>query len=322
VENQLDGISYRDADGLRYLQNELDVTVTGKLLTGLRLSVKNNLRLRAYHTESEFYPGYFQYKGQTYLNYITASLSRIGVQYTYYLRSHPNYADRNYREHRWYGYAHFPAGRVFSILGDYTYRDRTYSVVNDSSFINSFQEHFTTVDVRTKIFSWLTPRLEADALLRLYANDFELTPDYFDLEVRPALIFELGSGWSVTMGYLYHSRDYNHLIPAAGAGLEEDYYANGAIFGLDLFAGQGIMFSLLDTFQMRRYPKSSVTAVSQYNLYTDRNINNILLFASWKLSSNWIFNAFFNLDDDRQDRRENNDSRNTLFSVELNYNFR
>ncbi len=91
--------------------------------------------------------------------------------------------------------------------------------------------------------------------------------------------------------------------------------------GVDLIRTNGVWLSVNENFEMRTYPNAIAQNLPGFGLYSDRNINSLLLFFSWNFLPRWQATVLANFDNDHSRIENQSDSRNTLFSIDLGYSF-
>ncbi len=327
LENRFETTRYlRDFD-LRYWQNNAKVMLSAARTQRLKLELDNELRLRRYAHEDELSRNYAQNETGLAVAFAAAIATRLRARYGYLARRHVSFDQYNYFEHRLEGSLFSTAAGGSSLFLQNLWRRRVYPRgLSDSTFENTHREEFLRADLRLATGSAAAIRLEGELTWRQYPAelDNQFTPDFLDLRLNPQFQFKLLSNWQASAGYLYLLRRHKREPAATDAEsfpVFEDYYSHGLTLGLDLLSTSGILLSLSNAFEIRTYPNVTSSNLIISNSYSDRNIHSLLFFLSWTLTRRWQLGAFANFDNEISRVREANDSRNTLFSIDLTYSF-
>lgn len=330
LENRFEGTSYFRNIDLKYWQNTSSLMVKIQPSSLLSFSLWDEFLLRRYDKETSTYPNYFNntVRASTKLNIGFGSLLEAG--YRNVVRDHPVFKIRDYNENR-VDFAWLQSiGRDFSFSLDNEIRFRDYTNAPIDTIFQDYWEDNFIGDIRLD----MTPVLGTEVRATITRRDYKFVsekslPDYWFWEFEPKIYFNIGQDWRLSVGFHYSEQNHQELADrvspqALDATLSfpfEDYYRYGPFFTVELFQINGILFSLRESFVLERYPNTRTNNVDSFNLYSDRNINSILFFLTWNLSSNWQLNALANFDNDRSQKDRSGDSKNTLVGLDLNYSF-
>ena len=250
-------------------------------------------------------------------------MTRIDVDYDYRNRKHGFEPTRDYFEHRigtdaWYGLASNLSSLVMA-----QWRARSYvHPESDTLLAKDFSQFYAKVDLRLKLAQSLALYLDGDFEIRGYKEPSTVIPNYWELTLEPSVAVTLGAPCTLRFGYNFKTRRHSAPTNEVQAKVEiENYYAHGPVFTADIFTLGGLVFSLTDNYEFRRYPNSISKGVTDFSLYSDRNVNSLFLFMSWNFSEHWELDVIANLDHDDDTKDDNGDSRTTLFTLELAYRF-
>lgn len=333
--NRLEGTRYtRDLD-LQYWQNSSILGINLSLARQLRIEFEDEFRYRGYRQQSSTYPNYLHNQIRLGGSFVGGSSTRVDAAYDYAVRVHPSFSENDYFEHRVDAAIYQAATTNSSIYLQNIWRRRDYvRGFSDSTYQNTYQEEYLRGDFRIGLSPQVAIRVEGDYTLRQYEVPSSNTPDYANTYLNPQLLFKFLGDWQFGVGYMYllrvHDKDIVRTDPlpvvdsrSAESGYVgyEDYYSHGLTMSLELFQINGLMVSLNETYEMRKYPNSTTNNLPGLGLYTDRNINTLLLFLTLNLSSSLQVSALANLDDDRSRVENQSDSKSTLFSIDLSYSF-
>ncbi len=327
LENRFETTRYlRDFD-LRYWQNNASVSLSAVLNPRLKLELDNELRLRRYAREDNLSRNYSQNETGLAVDFAAGRATRLRARYGYLARRHVSFDEYNYFEHRLEGSLFATAAGGSSLYLQNLWRRRVYPRgLSDSTFENTHGEEYLRADLRLASGSATALRLEGEFTWRQYPFelDNQFTPNFLDLRLNPQFQFKVLANWQASVGYLYLLRRHERETAATDAKsflVFEDYNSHGLSLGLDLLSTSGILLSLSNAFEIRTYPNVTSGNLIISNSYSDRNIHSLLFFLSWTLTRRWQLGAFANFDNEISRVRQANDSRNTLFSVDLTYSF-
>lgn len=327
LENRFETTRYlRDFD-LRYWQNNAKVLLSATLNQRLKLELDDELRLRRYAREDELSRNYSQNETGLAVAFAAGIATRLRARYGYLARRHVSFDEYDYFEHRLEGSLFSTAAGGSSLYLQNLWRRRVYPRgLSDSTFENTHREEYLRADLRLATGSATAIRLEGEFTWRQYPAELDnpYTPNFLDLRLNPQFQFKLLANWQASAGYLYLLRRHEREPAATDAEsflVFEDYFSHGLTLGLDLLSLSGILLSLSNAFEIRTYPNVTSGNLIISNSYSDRNIHSLLFFLSWTLTRRWQLGAFANFDNEISRVREANDSRNTLFSMDLTYSF-
>ncbi len=332
---RLDGTSYRRDLDLHYWQNTTSALASAEAGKNFRFEIGDELRLRRYRNQSELYPNYIQNQASLGAVFSSSYTTRLDARYNFIVRVHDSCPVDDYVEHRVDASVFQSTANNSAVLLENIWRNRIYPIDAAGSscrrsFQNTYQEEFARADLRLGLSEAIALRVEGDFTLRQHQAPSDSTPDFLSTTVNPQLQFKLFSDWQLSVGYLYLLRVYEKDIirsqPVTAAGevaysFYEDYYSHGFTLGIDLIRTDGIWLSVNENFEMRTYPNAIAQDLPGLGLYSDRNINSLLLFFSWNFLPRWQAGVLANFDNDHSRINNQSDSRNTLFSIDLAYSF-
>lgn len=338
LQNRLEWTSYRDTLGLKFLQ------YSNRLRGGVELAKNflgyagNDFRLRRYELETEFYPNYFHNLAYAGMQYTSGLSTRLAGEYSLGIRRHPHFISDDYHEHTITASVYQSTATNSSIFLENIYRVRSYANGgNDSTYQNPFSEEYIRGDFRFGMTPSLSFDVRGDVTLLQHSLVSQSAPDYLNVMANPRFLIRFLGDWQLGLGYLYVLRVYDtDIIRTSPTVIDtdqarfsldqsilgyEDYFSHGISISLELFRLGAFMLNLSNNFEYRTYPNSQTTSIDGFPLYSDRQINSTFLFLTWKMHPQLELGIFANYDEDRSRNQEHNDSRNTLFSMELGYTF-
>jgi hypothetical protein len=330
LQNRFEGTSFYKDFNLKYLQNASSVEFDFRSLGAFSLEIAEEFILRRYDNENSTYPNYFNNTFTGFVRMATGVSSFIGVGYRNIQRFHPKFQENDYQENR-VDFTFFQTlgyGSSFSLENKLSFRNYT-NIPADTSFQFDYWEEYLKGTLRVAFSSTFGTEFRAAITKRDYQLMSAITPDYLLWEVEPELYFNLSSEWRINLGFFYSKQTHEQLFnrsPFLGSDAAfsipfEDYYNYGPIVTIEFFRINGLLFSIRESFLIERYPNSLTRDVQSFNLYSDRNINSIMVFLTWNISSRWQLGVLANMDDDRSQKNVSGDSQNTIVGIEFNYFF-
>jgi len=333
LENRFEGTRYRpEALGLRYLQNQTGFAADLQPGRVVELHLRDDFRVRKYGDESEIYPSYLENTARVF-SYLLLGGWRWGFGGRFQNRYHPTFLRNDYNEWRWDTnlYRGFAGGSSFFVELQGRRRDYFNTTARDSTFLQTYNETSFEGIWRINFGAFWGMRARTFGAVRRYDSFSPFALDYVDLEARPELVFRLTPTLSLGFGFFYGWRDYQEprsvrMLAALPQVMDysisfEDYRTLGPSISLEILRFDNLVLNLTETYQWRRYPNSPATSVRNFTLYSNRNINSLLLFLSWNVTPGWQFSVVANFDDDRGEEVDKGSTQSTLLSLELTYGF-
>ncbi|HDI51758.1 MAG TPA: hypothetical protein ENF45_03915 [Bacteroidetes bacterium] len=250
-------------------------------------------------------------------------LSRVSLLYDWEKKQHPTAHDYDYDDQRW-GIQFYHSWSWHSNTTLWIqHRQMDYSsLVPDSTYHNDFRQESLFLTMRQNLGRALVAKLNAEFDWRFYKLSNSFTPNFQYYRLEPMLVYEFNSQFSLGCGMLYEMKRYQYERENVNFGLEpEDYHIYGLVIDIDYFNLKGIILSFSHTFSLTRYPGSPTGNIPGLSLYTDRNENNTMLYFSWQALKSVEINLVAHYDNDRDVEIEHNDSRSSLFTLDVAYKF-
>lgn len=330
LENRSEGTAYIRDDTLKYFQNTGSLALNIRKLGPFSFELEDEFTLRRYAHEDSLYPNYYNNTFRTFTRLNVGLDSYFGVGYHNIQRLHPQFEENNYGENQ-VDFTLFQAlgsGSSLLLENQLKFRDYTNAPV-DPFFQFDYWEEYIRGEMRFAFKTIFGTEFRGSFTKRNYRLENTTVPDYLLWEIEPELFFNLNSKWKISFGFYYsqqiYEQEFSNLttdaLTAAQSISFEDYNTYGPTFAIEFFEIDGIIFSLRDSFLLERHPNGATRNIDRFNLYSDRNVNSILLFLTWNITSQWQLGVLANMDDDRSLKDENGDTQNTIVSFELNYSF-
>ena len=332
-EDHLESTTYKQTIDLTYWQNEILAELRLKNRKNFFLNLKNTTLIRKNRPESSCYTNYWQNQFRIDGNYSGGRRLFLSGEYEWENCYYPVYLYKDYQEHQ-FGLNYYGMFSLnYNMHFDIKYRLRNYTAAfNDTTYYNDYDELYTDFSCTYRLNNRFALKLENMTESRKYARMNQVTIDYLDFEIEPAVVFYLTELWTIELGYVYSFQNYKQpgadetgTVDEAGniteTLYEEDCYSTGISLTLDIFQLNKFMFSITDIYSKKRYPHSAANEIDAFTLYTDRNTNSLLCYFSWSITKNWELGLIANYDSDRDPHQKNSDTRSTMFSVELTFMF-
>jgi len=321
IENFTDWTNYKQDTFLSYFQNSLSTSFRFKSSHHIRYLCNFEFRLHDYLHEEEYNASYFHNQLRFKASFTSRKGNNLGAGLKFVNRNYPHYNFKNYNKTR------------FDLSGDYILHPRMKIYVRneiisknylttstDTLYQSDYIEKFLYADFR---FNFTTDfYLTFNNLFRLqkYKNQLSYLRDNFENEIQGSFNYHFDSGLTTKIGTVYtinlhQGEASDEDIPPES----EDYYAYGGTFSVEYFLARGLMLNLTATHQIRRYPNAE--DVSDFSLFSDRNMNSLFLFFAWTISPAYQLNMFANYDTDHDREVEHSDSKNTVFTLEFTRKF-
>ncbi len=329
LQNRLEGTSFFRDFNLKYLQNQSLARVDFRVGV-LKLTAQDDFLLRSYAESDSAYPNYYinTFLGAGGLHF--GMNSSFNLSYRNVVRKHGDFETNDYRENRLEVLWEQSIGGFTDFRLQNDFRVRDYSNVPAGHFFQDYWENYFWGNIDFKLAKVFGLELQGGVNKREY--DFlsaSSLPDFIDWEVEPELYLKPSVSWRISAGIHYERETHQNLVPRLNAvdaesaiSIQfEDFYAVGPVLKIDFFNVNGFLLSLQESYLLRRYPNSPTNDVRDFNLFSDRNINSIIFFLNWSINQNWQFNLLANMDDDRSQKDDTGDSRNTIIGLELGYHF-
>lgn len=329
-ENRFEGTSFYRDSNLRYLQNNSTLGFEFSKLGPFALEFEDDFILRHYAKEDSIYPNYFDNTVGGTVKFGLASTSFVGVGYQNILRFHPTFAENDYDENRidFNYFQDLGGGSSLSLENQLKFRSYLH-IPLDPSFQFDYKEEYLRMTLRAALASSFGTVIKGSFTNRNYELVNTTIPDYLLWEVEPEIYFNVNPEWKISLGIYYSQLNNDKNFGAIATDVVsivqsisfEDYRTFGPTFTVELFKINGLMLSVRDSFLMERHPNARVSDIDRFNLYSDRNINSVLLFLNWTVSRQWELNILGNLDNDHSLKDNFGNTQNTIVSFEVTYSF-
>lgn len=330
LEDRFEGISFfRDFD-LKYWQNQ-SVLALFPRFGPLSIDVRDELGIRRYGEQDSTYANYVSNRFYTSLKFRFGFASLLDIGYHHILRTHKDFPQNDYSEHKWLAAWSQTAGRVLDLAFENELRFRDYRQSAPERYLQDFWEYYAWGKFELAMTRSFGTEVRGTFNRRFYDKmRGSSLADFHYWEIEPQLFLRLSSEWRFGAGFHYDEELHEDLQNSTVTDLAnnaivgnqfEDFHSVGPLVTVDFLKAGGVLFSLQQSYLLRRYPNSPTANIADFSLNADQNIYNLLLFITWDISKSWQLNVLANLDDDRSQKQESGDSQNTLLGLEVKYRF-
>ena len=322
INNQFEATSYRQYSDLRYIANRTRVGGELPLSRQIRLEIEDEMEVRNYRNESEFFPSFFQnqIKSKLYLD-----LRSVRFQfYQYYRhRNHKNEPGRNYAEQFFNLSLWSFASSSSNITAQAQYMRREYPNGSPSNFLtNDFNQYRLEISWRNTWSKNSELRLDFDLESLNFRESSSISPNHLDIIFEPSVAVEIGLPWTTRLGYRLRNKTHYSSQDSGSESVDvEDYKAYGPILALEWLHSGNFIATISNSLEFRRFPNAPSSNPYSLPFYSNRNIYSMMLFLSWHISSHWEISATGNIDLDRDQDITGADSRSNFINFELSYKF-
>lgn len=318
-----DGLNYKRSFPIEYWQSSSNLRIETKFSENLSFSVGDEFQFRRYENESESFPTYQRNEFNTGLQATNILNSRFSVDFTIDRRIQETFQIYDYLDQRISVQHSFHSALSTSMLSWYQFRDMQYTEVSsDSSFLTDFRQHFITLNVSQNIAKPVAIRFAGEAIFRDHPESYVYTPDFIYFRFEPGFLFDLSSQLNLGINYIYESKEYRkNEIQESNLLINQNNVSQGLLVSLDYFNFKNLLCSLTHTFLFNSYPDAGEEPIPGYSLYTNRAQNSTLLYLSYQVIEPLEITLIMQHDLDQDREIEHNDSRSSIFSLDVNWSF-
>ncbi len=318
-----DGLSYKRSFPIEYWQSISNFYFEKKFGNDLSLSIGDEFQYRRYDNESESFPTFQKNEFQTSLRTSDFFNSRLTIDFTIDQRIQKTFQLYDYVDQRFSIQHSFNSSLNTSFLGWYQFRDMKYTQVNsDSSFLTDFRQHFITLNVSQSLIRSVSLKLSGEIILRDHPDTYLYTPDFTYLRFEPGFLFDFSNQLNLGINYILESKEYNrNEVQQSNLLISQNTLSQGLLLSLDFFNFKNLLCSLSHTFLFNSYPDAGDEPIPGFSLYTNRSQNSTLLYISYQVINPLEITLIMQYDLDKDREIEHNDSRSSIFSLDINWRF-
>lgn len=321
IKNLVDWTHYHNEMTLSYLQNTLSTICQYRPRASLRFYLNDELRFRQYKEEHDYYASYWQNQFRFVIDAYLRATTMLGAGIRISHRNHPNYAFKDYQKLACDVNGMIPVFSRFMLRFNNELSLKKYAIQTpDTLYQSDYFQNYLDLELRFNLSNHFFVELNHYSSFLEYEKKRSYLRNYLESEFELALNYSFHLTNLLKLGYVYDCYLTQGTSNEQDVPLNtEDYFSHGITFSFDYFLSKGLILSLNDSYRIRTYPNAK--DIQNFSFYSDRNINALFLLFSWDITPAYQVNLIANYDDDRARNREHNDSRNTMFSLELVYKF-
>ena len=318
-----DGLSYKRSFPIEYWQSSSNLILEKRFGDDLALSIGDEFQYRSYENESESFPTFQKNEFQTVLRASDFLNSRLTIDFTIDQRIQKTFQLYDYVDRRFSIQHSFNSSLNTSFLGWYQFRDMKYTQVNsDSSFLTDFRQHFITLNVSQSLIRSVSLKLSGEVILRDHPETYLYTPDFTYLRFEPGFLFDLSNQLNLGINYILESKEYKkNEVQQSNLLISQNKLSQGLLLSLDFFNYKNLLCSLSHTFMFNSYPDAGDEPIPGFSLYTNRSQNSTLLYLSYQVIDPLEITLVMQYDLDKDREIKHNDSRSSIFSLDINWKF-
>lgn len=284
-------------------------------------SLKNYSRFKSFKESSESISDYFRNSFTAYLIKNYSFYNNLQMDYTFDYNESIKFDNNDFYEHNGglaFQDVYFNKFKI-KISSRYRYYNFNY-LISDSAFANSSGTISLNPDMVYEFNSFFSLDINYDVDIKKFNVKTEQEPDYTYNYINPSLVINIGDLTSVSFGYIYEKKIHKLQDELVEQYIkDQDYNSSGFSSGIDYSSYNGVLVSLNVEYTRRRYPNYSSDV--DFNIYSNRNILNLLLYAQIPLYKNITLNAIGSYDNDKDIDSDFNDTISSFYTLELSYTF-
>ncbi len=276
---------------------------------------------RRYDKPDRNFPSYLRSRARGYLKIYPPIFRWIRLSGEIESRTHSQFPELDYSQKQ---VSVRSAFNLFKTRATFQLEHRSLDYQNDSAdtlfYFGSYRDLFSTFSAKRPLVGPFAFKLNGFWVRRTYVKRSSFLVDYDYLNVTPAITWSLSSSLSLELGYLLIQKKYHKSQNEPAYWAVSDYSVRGPQLGIDFLNFRNIMLSAQISYERRRHKDDNGTTEG-FNLYTNQNETTAMIFASWQFFSNYELNVMLHRDAAIDQELEHNDSRVSIFTVELRRTF-
>ncbi len=322
-DQRWDGLDYQRSYPIQYWQSTSNIQINKDLGKYVDFSFGDEFQYRNHRNETESFPTYWRNEFQAALRLGNFWKSRFSLGYDVDRRRQRTFTTYDYLDQRVdFQHSLLGVGKT-SIMTWYQFREMDYTQVSsDSTFLADFQQHYASLNLRQNIFKNITLKFVGEAIIRDYPLPALFTPDFLFFRLEPGFSFDFSRQLSMGVHYIRETKEFNKTdTQETDFFLNENLSSQGITVSVDYFNYRNLLFTISHTFRLESYPDAPDNPIPGFSLYTDRAENSTLMYISYQMLSRFEITVVMQHDLNRDREIENNDSRSSIFSLDLNWEF-
>ncbi len=319
----LEGMAYKRDIQLKYAQIYSGLQWRGNLTSQVNGFAQYEFLRRRYDRQDESFPNYRRNQFWGGLSFNPRFLMNLQLSAQLETRRHDVFRQLDYTNSTYSMKASYMNIRKTRFSLQMDRRLLTYpNAPEDSTFyLGSYRDWYANLRAGQGITRWLGLEIDAEFTNRIYQEHLTYLQDFNYLSITPAIKFTVNSFLNFQLGYLSIQKKYHFDGQTETFVTVKNYTVRGPTLSLDFFNMRNLLISASISYELRRYEDSAHATESGFNFYTDQNETSAMLFLSWQFLENWELNAIAHRDAAIDQELQHNDSRLSLFTVELKRSF-
>jgi len=319
----IEWLGYRREFPLKYWQVLQQFRLRWPLSRQIEILTEIELQYRRSLQESEYFPSYTRDRVRAELAWNGPFNGRSSLSWQNEQRNQKHFTAYGYNDSRLDAQYYRWMGQKSHLLFWYQYRDMRYpDPASDSLYLSDFRQQYLSLSFKKGILGSFALLLKGEGIWRDYPDAISFLSDYSRYRLEPGLLFDLSDQVSLGVSYLLEVKRYRTPENrAADWTLDQNLFAEGVELTLDFYNYRNLLISLSHLFRLSTYEDVPEAVVPGLSLYTDRFENSTLLYISYQPFRPLQINLMFQHDLDRDREIANNDSRSSIFSLDIGWRF-
>ncbi len=317
-----EAMSYRRDFTMKYAQGLGGVQWQGNWDNKLNALLEDEFSSRHYSHPDQNFPDYFRNRLWGYVKMYPPGLRWVRLSGEFENRKHRRFSELDYSQRQ---VSIRTSARFFKTQMTLQLDRRLLDYKSDGAdtifYFGSYRDWFASLSLKRHLFGALAFKTNGFFVNRDYTQKSSFLVDYRYFNVIPAIEWSVSSNLNVDLGYLFIQKKYRRSNVEAAYWAVKDYSVRGLQLSVDFLNFRNLMFSAQISYEMRRHGGSSEEGDEGFNLYTNQNETTAMLFASWQFLSNYELNVVLHRDAAIDQELEHNDSRVSIFTLELRREF-
>lgn len=319
----VEGMAYKRDIQLKYGQIYSGFQWRGNLNSFLAGFAQYEFLRRTYDHQDESFPNYRRNQFWGGLVFSPGILTNVQVSAQSETRQHDVFHQLDYQNRTYSVKASYMNVKRSKFSLQLDRRSLTYShaSVDSEFYFDSYRDWYMNLRAEQGVTSWLGLEINAEFTNRNYEKHSTYLQDFDYIRITPGIKFMVSSFLNFEIGYLNVRKKYRFTGQAATLIAVKNYTVIGPTLSLDFFNMKNLLISGSIGYELRRYEDSNDEVNGGFNFYTDQNETTAMLLLSWQFLKNWELDAIAHRDAAIDQELKHNDSRLSLFTVELKRNF-
>ncbi len=323
VWTDLEGMAYRRDFTMKYAQVLGGMQWEGCWRDKIDAFAEAEVAKRSYDHPSQNFPDYLRNQFRGYVKVFPPLFRWIRLSAQFENRKHKRYSELDYFQKQIAFRSFFASrGTQFTFQIDRRALNYTNNQLDTLFFFSNYRDWQSSFLIKQGIPGPFALKLNGYFVRRTYIQKQSFLVDYDYLNVVPSINWFLSGNLDINLGVLLIYKKYanSENLPAYWA--VKDYSVHGLQIGFDFLNFQNLMLSGQISYELRRHKGGEKENTTEgFNLYTNQNETTAMLFASWRFLRGYELNVILHKDTAIDQEIRHNDSRVSIFTVELQKKF-